>query len=136
MIHSSCVDVCYARFATSHICPHLPTHSKRGKSAYLDLKRVETPPDRFILGEDHTHYRIQGIGLGASTWQVQERAVAVLATGRDVVVAAETGSGKTLAYLIPIISQLLAARPIPADTDSTEPDKRCAISYAIPYVFR
>lgn len=74
----------------------------------------------------------QNLGLEvypASILQVQERSVKVLAAGQDVVVAAETGSGKTLAYLVPIISQLLAGRPISADTDSAEPDKRCAIPW-------
>ena len=58
---------------------------------------------------------------------MQARAVATLATGRDAVVAAETGSGKTLAYLVPIISQLLASRPVALDPDTAVPDQRCAL---------
>lgn len=40
---------------------------------------------------------------------VQEQAIPVALTGRDVIVAAQTGTGKTAAFLIPLISRFLAA---------------------------
>lgn len=38
---------------------------------------------------------------------IQSRAIPAVASGADVVVAAETGSGKTLSYLVPVWSNLL-----------------------------
>jgi ATP-dependent RNA helicase RhlE len=40
---------------------------------------------------------------------VQEQAIPVALTGRDVIVVAQTGTGKTAAFLIPLISRFLAS---------------------------
>ena len=48
---------------------------------------------------------IQKIGFSGAT-EVQEHAIPVVLTGKDVIVRAKTGTGKTLAFLIPIMQRM------------------------------
>ena len=53
----------------------------------------------------------------------------VLASGTDVVLAAETGSGKTICYLAPVISQLLQLNHNHG-LHVSRPESRCAACLA------
>lgn len=43
---------------------------------------------------------------------IQERAIPVVLSGANCIIAAETGCGKTLAYLLPILQQLYALKSL------------------------
>jgi superfamily II DNA/RNA helicase len=44
--------------------------------------------------------------------------------GKDVVLGAETGSGKTLAYLLPVLTRMLANKPVEGDGRPLWTDRR------------
>ena len=49
---------------------------------------------------------LQQIGITAPT-PIQERAIPVVLTGKDILASAQTGTGKTLAYGLPLVTKLL-----------------------------
>ena len=51
---------------------------------------------------------IQALGYTAPT-PIQDQAIPLVRSGRDLVATAQTGTGKTAAFLLPVMQQLLAA---------------------------
>ena len=43
---------------------------------------------------------------------VQEQAIPIVLTGRDLIAAASTGTGKTAAFLLPVLSRTTAATTV------------------------
>ena len=50
---------------------------------------------------------IEAIGYEEAT-PVQESAIPVILSGRDLIASAQTGTGKTAAFLLPVIEKLSA----------------------------
>lgn len=75
------------------------------------LPQTEGAPQRFadLNLSDKTMKAIQDMGFETMT-EIQQRTIAPLLSGRDVLGAAKTGSGKTLAFLIPAVEMLSALR--------------------------
>jgi ATP-dependent RNA helicase DeaD len=73
-----------------------------------------TGAERFAaLGLTETALRgVTAAGFEAPT-PIQERAIPVMMTGRDLVAQAQTGTGKTAAFALPMVEQIDTERPVP-----------------------
>ena len=60
---------------------------------------------------------------------VQEQAIPIVLTGRDLIAAASTGTGKTAAFLLPVLSRMPRdrshSRPPAGAAGSAGPLRRC-----------
>lgn len=76
-------------------------------NASLDLvaKSTERLPFSTLGLCDASTKGLEAMGLVTMT-QIQEKAIPLLLTGKDVLGAAHTGSGKTLAFLVPAMEML------------------------------
>ena len=59
---------------------------------------------------------------------IQEQAIPVVLSGRDVMGAAQTGTGKTAAFALPLLSKL--------DPNKTEPLRLCLVLYIISLIYK
>lgn len=75
------------------------------------LPQTEEAPQKFsdLNLSDKTMKAIGDMGFQTMT-EIQQRTIAPLLAGRDVLGAAKTGSGKTLAFLTPAVEMLSALR--------------------------
>lgn len=75
------------------------------------LPQTEGAPQKFsdLNLSDKTMKAIGDMGFHTMT-EIQQRTIAPLLAGRDVLGAAKTGSGKTLAFLTPAVEMLSALR--------------------------
>lgn len=75
------------------------------------LPQTEGAPQKFsdLNLSDKTMKAIGDMGFQTMT-EIQQRTIAPLLAGRDVLGAAKTGSGKTLAFLTPAVEMLSALR--------------------------
>jgi ATP-dependent RNA helicase RhlE len=68
---------------------------------------------------------LQRLGLTTPT-PIQQRAIPVVQSGRDVVGTAQTGTGKTIAFLLPLLQAMLAEKRGPASTLVLTPTRELA----------
>jgi superfamily II DNA/RNA helicase len=61
------------------------------------------------------------------TTPIQEKAIPVIMTGRDLIACAQTGTGKTAAYLLPVMSSITENRPDHTHTLILVPTRELAI---------
>lgn len=61
------------------------------------------------------------------TTPIQEKAIPVILTGRDLIACAQTGTGKTAAYLLPIMNHISEKRPSHTHTLILVPTRELAI---------
>lgn len=60
----------------------------------------------------HLNRAIEDLGFSSPT-PIQEKAFALILSGKDLVGIAQTGTGKTFAYLLPLLKELKFSREIP-----------------------
>lgn len=58
---------------------------------------------------------------------IQEQAIPIIMTGKDLIACAQTGTGKTAAYLLPILSNLTDSSPTHVDTLIVVPTRELAL---------
>ena len=61
------------------------------------------------------------------TTPIQEKAIPVILSGRDLIACAQTGTGKTAAYLLPIMNYISERRPVHTHTLVLVPTRELAI---------
>ena len=61
------------------------------------------------------------------TTPIQEKAIPVILSGRDLIACAQTGTGKTAAYLLPIMNYISEKRPVHTHTLVLVPTRELAI---------
>ena len=61
------------------------------------------------------------------TTPIQEKAIPVILSGRDLIACAQTGTGKTAAYLLPVMNNISEKRPSHTHTLVLVPTRELAI---------
>ncbi|MCX6261485.1 MAG: DEAD/DEAH box helicase, partial [Bacteroidia bacterium] len=61
------------------------------------------------------------------TTPIQEKAIPVILSGRDLIACAQTGTGKTAAYLLPIMNYISEKRPSHTHTLILVPTRELAL---------
>lgn len=72
--------------------------------APADVPKMDTPFSKLGLA-DSLAYAVQQMGYAEPT-PIQQQAIPVILTGRDVIGSAQTGTGKTAAFALPILQRL------------------------------
>ena len=97
----------------------------------IDVEVVDSAPDKPKLPPKQKEFK--GLGLGKVLSRnlrfnnyevptpVQQNAIPIAVSGRDVMACAQTGSGKTLAFMLPICWHLLKRGAPPAPQDRRVP---------------